>query len=45
MLQKLVKYFVVDVNPYPADQDYCRFLFVLFVDQITEIGNKMCVQR
>ena len=31
-------------NPYPADHDYCRFQFVLFVDQITGIGNKMCAK-
>ena len=31
------------VNPYPADDDYCRLQFVLVVDQITDFGNKMCV--
>ena len=31
------------VSPYPADHDYCRFWSVLFVDQITVIGNEMCV--
>ena len=30
-------------NPYPADHDYCRFLSVLLVGQITVIGNEMCV--
>ena len=30
-------------NPYPADHDYCRFQYVLLVDQITIIGNEMCV--
>ena len=25
-----------------ADHDYCRFQFVLFVDQTIVIGNKMC---
>ena len=33
----------VRVNPYPADHDYCRFQPVLLVDQITDIGNEMCV--
>ena len=32
------------VNSYPADRDYCRFHSVLLVDQITVIGNEMCVQ-
>ena len=31
------------LNPSPADQNYCRFLFVYFVVQITDSGNKMCV--
>ena len=31
------------VNPYPADLDYCRFYSVLLVEQITVIGNEMCV--
>ena len=31
-------------NPYPSVHDYCCFWFVLFVYQITDTGNKMCVQ-
>ena len=34
---------VLNVNPYPAYHDYCRFQFVLLVEQITVIGNEMCV--
>ena len=30
-------------NPDPADYNYFRFQPVLFVDQITVIGNEMCV--
>ena len=30
-------------RPYPTDHDYFRFLFVLFADQITDIGNKVSV--
>ena len=29
-------------NPYPADHDYFRLQFVLYVDQIADTGNKMC---
>ena len=28
------------INPLPADHDFCRYPFVLFVDQITEIGKQ-----
>ena len=31
------------VNAYPADDYYCHFQPVLLVDQITNIGSKMCV--
>ena len=31
------------VSLYPADHDYCRFQYVLLVDQITVIRNEMCV--
>ena len=31
------------VNPYSAAHDYCRFIYVSLVDQITAIGNEMCV--
>ena len=34
-----------NINPYPADHDYCRFQSVLLVDQITVIGNEMCVYK
>ena len=30
-------------NLFPADHDYCRFQIILFIDQITAIGNGMCV--
>ena len=30
-------------SPYSADHDYCHFLSVLLVDQITVIGNEMYV--
>ena len=36
----------MSIKPYPADHDYCLFypaLSCLLVDQITDIGNKMCV--
>ena len=31
------------MNPFPADHDYCRFESVLLVNQITAIGNEMFV--
>ena len=31
------------VIPYPTDHGDCHFQSVLLVDQITVIGNKMCV--
>ena len=34
---------IVTINPYPADHDFCRFHLVLSVDQVTFIGNEMCV--
>ena len=37
------KELLCSIEPYPADHDYCRFLSVLLVDQITVIGNDMCV--
>ena len=32
-------------NSYPAYHDYCRFKSVILVDQITAIGNEICVQK
>ena len=32
-----------NVNPHPADHDYCRFQSVLLVDQFTAIGDEMCI--
>ena len=29
------------LKPYPTDRDYCRFLSVLLVHQIIDIGNEM----
>ena len=37
------KFRLQKVNHYPADHDYCRFWYVLLVDQITVIGYEMCV--
>ena len=34
---------ILTLNHLPADHDYCRFYPVLVVDQITDIGNEMCV--
>ena len=31
------------INPYPDDQDYFRFYPSLSADQITDVGNEMCV--
>ena len=33
----------IQVNLLPADHDDCRFQPVLWVDQITDIGNEMGV--
>ena len=33
------------LNTYPADHDFCRFYYVLLVDQITVIGYEMCAKH
>ena len=36
-------HYITYIHPYSPTHDYCRFLPILLVDQITDIGNKMCV--
>ena len=35
--------FSFNLTMIPADHDYCRLVSVLLFDQITDIGNEMCV--
>ena len=31
------------ISPHPAVRDHGCFQFILFVDQITDIGTEMCI--
>ena len=32
------------LNPYQADHDYCRFYSALIFDQLTVIGDEICIK-